>query len=263
MLYIWPFIAFFSAPRLLPYVLQHLVSLLSPPQTGTSSKVLAHMTQNRLTGFCLFSSCAIALVIVHYNTIIHPFTLSDNRHYMFYIFRYTILRHWLVKYLAVPLYVACGWLVLKCLAGFTSSEPSRLGNKTRQSKSVSKVATFSGPSQAESQSANSTTTSFTLIFLLTTALSLITAPLVEPRYFIIPWVIWRLNVPALPVKSSPNAGAPKSGIIPALNWLFEERTLLWLETIQFLVINVVTGYMFLFKGFSWESELGRVQRFMW
>jgi hypothetical protein len=26
-----------------------------------------------------------------------------------------------------------------------------------------------------------------------------TAPLVETRYFIIPWVMWRLNVPALPL----------------------------------------------------------------
>ena len=38
---------------------------------------------------------------------------------------------------------------------------------------------------------------------------------------------------------------------------------LWLETFWFLLINAVTGYMFLYKGFTWPQEPGRIQRFMW
>jgi alpha-1,2-glucosyltransferase len=36
-----------------------------------------------------------------------------------------------------------------------------------------------------------------------------------------------------------------------------------LETIWFIVINVVTGYVFLYEGFEWPQEPGKLQRFMW
>ena len=38
---------------------------------------------------------------------------------------------------------------------------------------------------------------------------------------------------------------------------------LWLETVWFLTINLVTGYIFLYWGFEWPQEPGKVQRFMW
>lgn len=38
---------------------------------------------------------------------------------------------------------------------------------------------------------------------------------------------------------------------------------LWLETAWFAAINVVTAYVFLYKGFEWKQEPGNVQRFMW
>ena len=38
---------------------------------------------------------------------------------------------------------------------------------------------------------------------------------------------------------------------------------LWFETIWFLTVNMATGYMFLYRGFAWPQEPGRVQRFMW
>lgn len=41
---------------------------------------------------------------------------------------------------------------------------------------------------------------------------------------------------------------------------------LWAETVWFLAINAVTGYVFLYRGFEWDvegDERDRVQRFMW
>lgn len=38
---------------------------------------------------------------------------------------------------------------------------------------------------------------------------------------------------------------------------------LWLETMWFLTINLATGYIFLYWGFEWPQEPGKVQRFMW
>jgi alpha-1,2-glucosyltransferase len=35
------------------------------------------------------------------------------------------------------------------------------------------------------------------------------------------------------------------------------------ELILFMGINVFTFYMFLYRPFEWDSEPGRLQRFMW
>lgn len=100
----------------------------------------------------------------------------------------------------------------------------------------------------ERRRAVETKTSFALIWLLATALSLITAPLVEPRYFILPWVLWRLHVP------------PSHGSIAGFS---VERSRLWGETLWFLAVNAGTCAVFLGKEFEWASEPGTVQRFMW
>lgn len=45
-------------------------------------------------------------------------------------------------------------------------------------------------------------------------------------------------------------------------WLEHDHRL-WLETVWFLVVNAVTGWIFLNKGFTWLQEPQNVQRFMW
>lgn len=239
MLYIWPVFVFFSAPLLYPFGLE-LVRTLLPRSNYPLRTVL-----QTLAGLAIAS--AIALFVVHFNTIIHPFTLADNRHYVFYAFRYTILRHPLIKYALAPVYALCGWLALRGLAGYGARAASSNPPSPQQSRVL-----------AQAPQPDGNDTSFVLIWLIATALSLITAPLVEPRYFIIPWVIWRLHVPAAPVKSESESSAGWR------YWAFEGHDhRLWLETIWFLGINAVTGYVFLTKGFEWPQEPGLVQRFLW
>lgn len=239
MLYIWPFIVFFSWPVLLPQ-LSHLSAFRRRlPRLSTT-----------ITWIILM------LVTVHLNIIIHPFTLADNRHYTFYVFR--ILRqHWLLKYAAVSVYFLCACLVLASLGGPTEAEPA---SKT--------VRILYGE--------DTVCVSFTLVWLVATSLSLITAPLVEPRYFIIPWLMWRLAVPEyMPrsdklrtvevekrasLKDSP-ASRPSSPLHRLLRTAAAYS--MWLELIWYLVINLGTCYMFLYRGFEWPQEPRNVQRFMW
>lgn len=47
--------------------------------------------------------CALFLV-VHFNTIVHPYLLADNRHYIFYVWNRFLGRHAVSKYLAIPVY---------------------------------------------------------------------------------------------------------------------------------------------------------------
>jgi alpha-1,2-glucosyltransferase len=40
----------------------------------------------------------------------HPFLLSDNRHYTFYVWRRIFLLHPIVPYLLIPGYIVCAWI---------------------------------------------------------------------------------------------------------------------------------------------------------
>ncbi|KAH6659089.1 DIE2/ALG10 family-domain-containing protein [Truncatella angustata] len=248
MLYIWPLFAFFSAPLVLPQTLHvaqgvqsYFMSQWPLKSTGREGKSGKNAQRNAnylgiaLSVVLLGGSTIGAGLIVHYNTIIHPFTLADNRHYMFYVFRYTIMRGSTIRLLLAPVYVSCAVLVWTSLYQNNPDAPTK-----PKSGILNKGS-----------SRSTVLTSEVLILLVTITLSLITAPLVEPRYFILPWVFWRLLVPR-------RTGGKRE----ALDWV------LFLETAWFLVVNAVLMYIFLTRPFVWkleghELDGGAVQRFMW
>jgi alpha-1,2-glucosyltransferase len=266
MLYVWPFIAFFSAPLIIPMgvlFLQNLTSLVSIPLFPRLVRKYFFVSAY------VVIALATTLLIIKYNTITHPFTLADNRHYMFYVFRYTILRHPLIRYILAPVYLGCAYLVYLTLSGLAELHP-RLRLQGEDSPKTIREK-LQKPDIKDDEDGGPTT-SFLIILLLTTALSLITAPLVEPRYFIIPWVMWRLNVPPLPTKANlrsrhrgkNNRYTSERFFDFVRYWGWEGHDYrLWLETAWFLLINVATGYIFLYRGFEWPQEPGKLQRFMW
>jgi alpha-1,2-glucosyltransferase len=231
MLYIWPYIMFFSWPVIVP----HVIHLLSGNLQSLKSKLPRLMIAILVM--------AIMAVTVHLNTTVHPFTLADNRHYIFYVFR-LLLRNRLTKYAAVPVYFICAWAAIATL-GNGSATPEKM--KARRNN-VSKDSSLE-------QNPSPLRTSFLLVFLASTALSLITAPLVEPRYFILPWLIWRLHVD----QPRPSQSVGLTARIMPGKW----STWLHVETAWFLFINLATCWLFLYRGFEWEQEEGAVQRFMW
>ncbi|KAF4629231.1 hypothetical protein G7Y89_g8921 [Cudoniella acicularis] len=120
----------------------------------------------------------------------------------------------------------------------------------------------------QSHSEEGPTTSFLLILLLTTALSLITAPLVEPRYFILPFVLWRLHLPPHSPSPPTKSHASPSPTSKAETGLEKMQTLvgklggysLHAETLWYLLINAVTGYIFLYRTYlPWLSGPGDVE----
>jgi alpha-1,2-glucosyltransferase len=230
MLYLWPYMLFFS----FPITLRPVIGLY----TAFSTQGVQGLREKLPRFYIFILATLLAATAVRYNTIIHPFTLADNRHYVFYVFR-ILLRHPVVKYLATPVYVLGGYIIIQTLGntGFpTPSTKKETEKKTR-----------------ETSTAESSRTSFVIVWLATTALSLITAPLVEPRYCIVPWILWRLHVSTYSGTSSATKGRSES-------WW---RSLLMLETVWFCIINLGTGYLFLHRGFAWEQEPGNIQRFMW
>src|SRR6201995_3302734 len=108
MLYLWPYMTFFSFPILVPITFAPMIKARS----FNPYPIWNRLPSLWISGLFLL----ISTTAVHFNTIIHPFTLADNRHYVFYVFK-ILRRHWVMKYLAAPVYVVTGWLVI-----FTTKE---------------------------------------------------------------------------------------------------------------------------------------------
>jgi len=151
-------------------------------------------TKRRIVVSTILTACIA--ISVHFFTINHPFLLSDNRHYTFYVWRRVFRFHFLVPYMLAPVYLACAW------AWFL-----RLGAKQTILQTLA-LPIFAAP-------------------------TLLLTPLLEPRYFLIPYVLLRSQVADVP------------------DWA------LWLEGAWYVAINWVTMYIFLYK------EREGVGRFMW
>ena len=271
MLYIWPLFAFFSLPLLLPYAVKFLDSIWSvlfgrksrsKPASDEDDASRYTETHAAWVSFSL-AFVVLSVAVVQFNTVIHPFTLADNRHYMFYVFRHTILREEEVRYALVAPYTLSRWAIWGLLSGYASSPAWRPAAKSSSQKAGTTTAT----------AAPTVPTSTAILFLVTTTLSLVTAPLVEPRYFIVPWVLWRLMIPSWQL---PTQGA-KGGFLEArgqsqnglLRFARGYDVRLILETLWFVAVNGITMAVFLFKPYQWTAEdgslvdEGRLQRFMW
>lgn len=145
--------------------------------------------------------CIVMFLAIYHFTYVHKYLLSDNRHYTFYVWRKLFNRHWTARYLLIPVYGFSWMIILMEL----NVKCSRL---------------------------------WVLIFIGCCCASLVPQKLLEFRYFIIPYLIFRLNI------KSPS------------------KVELFLEFIIYNVINVSTLYLFLYRPFTWPSEAA-VQRFMW
>ncbi|KEI39856.1 glycosyltransferase family 59 protein [Mixia osmundae IAM 14324] len=154
-------------------------------------------------------ACVSMLVVVRYLTYEHLFMLSDNRHYVFYVWQRIYQAHPLARYIMVLVYLPAAVLVHQISAA------------------------------AQTWSALSYT-----IWLLATTLALVPTPLIEPRYYILPFLVYRLHL------SRPQTATRRQ-------W----QLCLLFETASYVGINALTLYVFLYKPFKWPSESG-LQRFM-
>ncbi len=143
---------------------------------------------------------AVAAFLIWKFTYVHRYTLADNRHYTFYVWSKIFRRHELAKYALIPGYLIAVWSLFTAL----------------QAKDVLWKASFA----------------------ICVILKLVPASLLEFRYFIMPYFIYRLN---MPLASYPRLAA---------------------ELCLYVAVNAVTFYMFLEKPFYWENSSEK-QRFVW
>ncbi|KNZ79642.1 Alpha-1,2-glucosyltransferase ALG10-A [Termitomyces sp. J132] len=156
---------------------------------------LAREVQQRIRTFITILVWIAMAATVKHLTIHHPFLLADNRHYTFYLWRRIYMFHPVVPYVSIPIYVACTW------AWFL-----------RVGREQTLLQTLLLP-----------------VFILPT---LLPTPLLEPRYFLIPFILLRAQVADVP------------------GWA------LALEGVWYASINAVTMGVFLYLP---RGEI----RFMW
>lgn len=142
-------------------------------------------------------------------SIAHPFLLSDNRHFTFYLWRRILNIHPLSRFALTPGYLLAIRLIYDHLAASSTLTPLPF-----------------------------------LFYLLSLAVTLIPSPLIEPRYFIIPFVLLRLHM------RIPGATAGARSLRLAMEMLLN------------VSVTAATVWLFLEKPFEWEGRVDKM-RFMW
>ncbi|KAF0982571.1 hypothetical protein FDP41_011501 [Naegleria fowleri] len=157
----------------------------------------------------------LCAALSYYFSYVHIFMLSDNRHYIFYLWRKFFKIHISptiqLKYCIIysPIYVACLLLIY---------------SEIRKQRSLI----------------------WTIVFICCTALNLIPLPLVEFRYFIVPFLLMNLNLKHV----------DSSLEIKHMHTRVDIINMVW-----YLLINGITIYIFLYKPFTGPD--GNEARFMW
>ncbi|KAJ7042691.1 glucosyltransferase [Mycena alexandri] len=149
---------------------------------GLAREVQRRMFGSKIRILSTALACSVMAVTVNLYTIHHPFLLSDNRHYTFYIWHRVYMRYPL-PYLLIPIYIACAW------AWFL-----RVGAKQ--------------------------TILQTLILPIFVLPTLLPTPLLEPRYFLIPYILLRSQVADMPTWSLIMEGSWYAAINAATMWIF-------------------------------------------
>lgn len=170
------------------------------PLTVCYYRVVRFFTSLKKQPFFFLAVAVLISLLVWKFTFVHKYLLADNRHYPFYVWKKVFQRHELVRYLVVPAYVFSAWSFFESI-------------KYR---------------------------SLFWILALSVCITAATVPqkLLEFRYFIVPYLIYRLHMP-----------------LPSLPRLI-------IEFILYTVVNVATIYIFISKTFHWPDSTDK-QRFMW
>ncbi|CDQ89159.1 unnamed protein product [Oncorhynchus mykiss] len=142
----------------------------------------------------------LCLLLVWKFTFVHKYLLADNRHFPFYVWKRIFQKHEVVRFALIPAYVFAAWNFMDTL----------------KSRSLF----------------------WSLAFLVCLLAATVPQKLLEFRYFIVPYLLYRLHMP-----------------LPSL-------TRLVLEFLFYTAVNAATLYIFINKTFQWPNSPA-VQRFMW
>ncbi|AET37834.1 dolichyl-P-Glc:Glc(2)Man(9)GlcNAc(2)-PP-dolichol alpha-1,2- glucosyltransferase Ecym_2078 [Eremothecium cymbalariae DBVPG len=222
MFYCFMFITFFSLPIWLSgnFLRRYIIRFLQRPL------------------IVIFETLGIMLAIRMF-TVLHPFILADNRHFTFYLMRKLIGRNRFFKYVVMaPIYHFSTFVYLEVLRPSTLYFHPILPVKIRN------------PADLPLQLSHITWTAL----IICTFVTIVPSPLFEPRYYILPYLFWRVFVEVSP---EPFFNEPSQERIVVGN----PRRLAF-EFWWFMLINTITISIFARYPFPWNTE-PHLQRIIW
>ena len=188
-----------------------------------------------------------SVIIIHNNTLVHPYLLADNRHYTFYLWQRLYARHYTLKYVMSVVYLYGAHLLF---------------NVCLQKRS----------------------NIFRVLYLLCVALSIVPQRLLEPRYFILPFLIARIQCPPFVSRAALYSNRSRRGRAASrssywknlcstcttyinasrrkLNRIFNAFPHVCWEFLYYILINLATLAIFGTKTFWWK-DFTEPQRIMW
>lgn len=202
------FVLVFSLPWLLSQAYFKIQTSNSVSKHFNLAKAF-HEIHNNTSKVLVVTLLIIISGLVYFNTIAHPYLLADNRHYTFYVWRllFSPGKPVFLRYLPVPLYAYGLWLV----------------NITLMQSPIA----------------------YRLAYWIVTPLILCTQFLLEPRYFVVPYLMYRLHIN----KQFINSHTFKAAFI---------------EFVAYQVFNFIIMRVFLYSPFvSTMDNTGRLDRFTW
>ena len=187
----------------------------------------------------------LIMIVKRFFTVVHPFLLADNRHYTFYLFR-RILNNQsiLFKYCITP--------VLYHFATFAYMELLRPNEMVFHPILPLPVR---DPLELPVQLTHISWTAL----LLCTFITIVPSPLLEPRYYILPFYFWRIAITCNAEPFWSKLVPPGPGQEPII---VSSMSRLLCEFLWFMLINVVTLVVFIKYTFSWADE-AFPQRIIW
>ena len=176
-----------------------LTGLFTWSQLITSIK---RVTSNiKLLIICFITLTLLFILFARFYTISHPYLLADNRHYTFYFWRRILNYSEHTRYYLSPAYAITAILITSILVHGSSEL-------------------------------------LALVYWMCVVLVLFLQPLIEFRYFILPYLIFRIH-----------------GTHPSVVGVL-------LDMVSYSAFNAAVLYQFAFKPFYWNNSVD-VQRFMW
>lgn len=149
--------------------------------------------------FVVFTGMIMAYII-HINTLEHPYLLADNRHYIFYVWKRLYGADGF-RYAIIPFYIFGLYCIFKTFVEHDD-------------------------------------VSYLIAFVPCLIIALVPQKLIEFRYFLIPFVLYRLN------RRSPSFAV------------------LCMEFVQYVTINTITIHLFLHLEIDWDNYEEK-QRLIW
>ncbi|XP_060746005.1 dol-P-Glc:Glc(2)Man(9)GlcNAc(2)-PP-Dol alpha-1,2-glucosyltransferase [Tachysurus vachellii] len=174
--------------------------IFSLPLSLSYTRLIRFVQSLRRHPFLFLLITALSLLLIWKFTFVHKYLLADNRHFPFYVWKRIFQKHELVRFLLVPAYLFAAWNFMDTL--------------------------------------NSKSLFWILAFCVCLVAATVPQKLLEFRYFILPYLLYRIHVP-----------------LSSLSRLLFEFAL-------YTLVNVATIYIFLQKTFQWHDS-ATVQRFMW